>query len=65
MNEINAMAANPPPTMAPDPNYEKELRDWYAVISRGNRYPEEKAIAMTGELPQFEHLYDEDGNIPE
>mmetsp|Transcript_44592 Transcript_44592/g.65595 ORF Transcript_44592/g.65595 Transcript_44592/m.65595 type:complete len:418 (-) Transcript_44592:214-1467(-) len=64
-DEIDLMAASPTPTMAPNPYYEKELRDWYAVISRGDRYRQEKAVAMTGALPPFEHLYDEDGNIPE
>jgi len=56
--EIGDMEANPPPTRAPDPNYENQLMEWYNSKGKGNRYDKGKVQNM-GIWDLVKHFYDD------
>merc|ERR1712232_606844 len=54
------ISQNYPPTMSPNPEYQRELQEWYANIGRGDRYNKEKVKNLVGIWPQIKHLYPDD-----
>ena len=55
--EIEEMESNPPPTAAPNADYQQGLVDWYKSIGRGDRYNKAKVQNMDI-WPLVKHLYD-------
>mmetsp|Transcript_12803 Transcript_12803/g.19626 ORF Transcript_12803/g.19626 Transcript_12803/m.19626 type:complete len:433 (-) Transcript_12803:17-1315(-) len=56
-DEIRQMKDDPPPTAAPNVDYEQQLVEWYDSKGKGNRYSHEKVQAM-GIWDLVKHFYD-------
>jgi len=46
-----------PPTPSPNPDYHRELKEWYISIGRGDRYAVEKLQKMAGLWPLVSHYF--------
>mmetsp|Transcript_4978 Transcript_4978/g.5490 ORF Transcript_4978/g.5490 Transcript_4978/m.5490 type:complete len:440 (+) Transcript_4978:148-1467(+) len=57
--EISDMEVNPPPTPVHDANYQKEIKEWYQSLGKGNRYDKSKIQDM-GIWDQVSHFYEDD-----